>query len=170
MLNQINWLEGFEPGNTDNFVSNEIIIKGVTAQTAWKYIVDTKLWPLYYDNVSKIELENNSNYLVNELKFNFNTFEFLVQAQVKELQAPTETSPGRIGWYGLCAGDENNRLEVYHAFLFENVANDCVRILTQETQIGKPGQEMALQKPNPMLNAHQDWLEGIASVIKKELN
>jgi hypothetical protein len=36
------------------------------------------------------------------------------------------------------------------------------RILTQETQIGKPAQELARTKPNPMLNAHQEWIDGLA--------
>jgi len=37
-----------------------------------------------------------------------------------------------------------------------------VRILTQGTQIGEPARELAATKPNPMLNAHQEWIEGLA--------
>ncbi|WDV49722.1 hypothetical protein PV963_04775 [Streptomyces coeruleorubidus] len=36
-----------------------------------------------------------------------------------------------------------------------------VRILTQETRIGRPAAELARQAPNPMLNGHQAWLDGL---------
>ncbi|QNT78333.1 hypothetical protein JGUZn3_11060 [Entomobacter blattae] len=32
MLNSIIWPSGFEPGKTDNFVSNEVIVSGLTVQ------------------------------------------------------------------------------------------------------------------------------------------
>ncbi|WP_218011294.1 MULTISPECIES: hypothetical protein [unclassified Bacillus (in: firmicutes)] len=34
--------------------------------------------------------------------------------------------------------------------------------LTQETQNGKAAKEMAAAKPNPMINGHQDWIDGLA--------
>ncbi|WP_225828313.1 hypothetical protein [Streptomyces naphthomycinicus] len=47
-----------------------------------------------------------------------------------------------------------------HARLVE-APGDRVRILTQETQIGRPAAELARQTPNPMLNGHQAWLDGL---------
>jgi len=41
-----------------------------------------------------------------------------------------------------------------------------VRILTQETQKGKPAQDLAKAKPNPMINGHQDWLDGLVNAAK----
>jgi hypothetical protein len=45
--------------------------------------------------------------------------------------------------------------------LIEDLPDNRVRVLTQESQIGKPALEMSKAKPNPMLNKHQDWLEGL---------
>ncbi|MFF8233352.1 SRPBCC family protein [Streptomyces caelestis] len=43
----------------------------------------------------------------------------------------------------------------------EDLPGGRVRILTQETQIGRPAAEPARQTPNPMLNGHQAWLDGL---------
>ncbi|EFD0040474.1 SRPBCC domain-containing protein, partial [Escherichia coli] len=34
-MNEINWPEGFVPGFTDNFVSNEMIISGLNVKDIW---------------------------------------------------------------------------------------------------------------------------------------
>ncbi|HEX6355730.1 hypothetical protein [Actinophytocola sp.] len=39
---------------TINFVSNEVIVQGVTAAQVWRYLVDTSTWESYYDNVADI--------------------------------------------------------------------------------------------------------------------
>ena len=44
--------------------------------------------------------------------------------------------------------------------LVEDLDHDRVRILTQETQKGKPAEELAKARPNPMINGHQEWLDG----------
>lgn len=169
MLNSIKWPKGYEPENVDNFVSNEVIIKGHTAKDAWEYIVNTSIWSDYYENVSNIKFDtDNFPFLEKNVDFTFNTFVFLVEAKVLEFEPPTDATPGRIAWSGFCAGEDD--LYVYHAWLFENYGENAVRILTQETQKGKPAIAMANELPNPMLNAHQSWLDGISrflSEIKK---
>ncbi|MDR3105930.1 MAG: SRPBCC domain-containing protein, partial [Yokenella regensburgei] len=42
-----------------------------------------------------------------------------------------------------------------------------VRILTQETQNGVPAKDLANTRPNPMLNGHQEWLDGLIRAAKK---
>ena len=42
-----------------------------------------------------------------------------------------------------------------------------VRILTQESQKGKPAVELHNTKPNPMINGHQDWLDGLVAAARK---
>ncbi|MDD2135396.1 hypothetical protein NP537_14235 [Pseudomonas kurunegalensis] len=54
-----------------------------------------------------------------------------------------------------------------HAWLIEDLPGNRVRILTQETQKGKPAAELARTKPNPMINGHQDWIEGLAQAALK---
>ena len=48
-----------------------------------------------------------------------------------------------------------------HAWVIDDMPGERVRVLTQESQIGKPATGLAQAKPNPMLNAHQDWLDGL---------
>ena len=52
MLNEIKWLGGYLPGTTDNFASNEIIAKVITAKDVFEDLIDTLIW------VSDIELYN----------------------------------------------------------------------------------------------------------------
>jgi len=49
---------------------------------------------------------------------------------------------------------------VLHAWLVEDLPAGRVRILTQETQLGEPAAALAEERPNPMLNGHQAWLDG----------
>lgn len=93
-------------------------------------------------------------------------FGFPIEAEVTELEAPTATTPGRIAWHGWAEGDAETRLDVHHAWLVELLSGDRVRILTQESQIGKPAKELATTKPNPMINGHQAWLDGLVAVGK----
>ncbi|WP_258229815.1 hypothetical protein [Pseudomonas putida] len=103
--------------------------------------------------------------LMNGVRFYFETFGFPVEAQCNEFDAPSEDHPGRIAWHGW-AGKGEDRLDVHHAWLIENLEGGRVRILTQETQIGKPAQELAKAQPNPMINGHQDWLNGLVDAAK----
>lgn len=166
MLNSIKWQEGFKPEDSDNFVSNEVIVKNYTAKDAWEYIINTSIWSKYYKNVSNIKFESNAfPILEKDIDFTFNTFEFLVEAKVLEFVPPVDNNPGRIAWIGNCVGED---LNVYHAWVFENYGENAVRILTQETQNGKLAIEMASELPNPMLNAHQAWLDGIVKFLKEK--
>ncbi len=140
MMNAIIWPEEYTPGTTDNFASNEVIVKGLSLEKVWKHLVTAPLWPTY--------------------------FGFPIEAEVTELEAPTATTPGRIAWHGWAEGDAETRLDVHHAWLVELLSGDRVRILTQESQIGKPAKELATTKPNPMINGHQAWLDGLVAVGK----
>ncbi|HEC0596820.1 TPA: SRPBCC domain-containing protein, partial [Pseudomonas aeruginosa] len=53
------------------------------------------------------------------------------------------------------------------AWLVENLDGRRVRILTQETQKGKPAEELHNAKPNPMINGHQDWLDSLVEAARK---
>ena len=52
MLNEIKWPDGYLPGKTYNFESNEIIAKVITAKDVFEDLIDTLIW------VSDIELYN----------------------------------------------------------------------------------------------------------------
>ena len=98
-------------------------------------------------------------------RFYFETFGFPVDAEVVELVEPQNGQAGRIAWHGW-AGEGETRLDVHHAWLLEELDGGRVRILTQETQNGEPAKELAKAKPNPMINGHQEWLDGMVAAAR----
>ena len=161
-MNAILWPEKYLPGTTDNFVSNEVIVPGLSVAEVWTYLNDTSWWEGYYKNVSAVGFESGQGpQLAAGLKFRFTTFVFPVAAEVVEWVPPTEGKPARLAWTGLIGQGTEDELDVLHAWLIEDLPGGRVRVLTQETQNGKPAREMAVKRPNPMLNAHQDWLDGL---------
>ncbi|WP_404199152.1 SRPBCC family protein [Streptomyces tauricus] len=167
--NAINWPEKYTPGTGDNFVSNEVIVAGLNAADLWHYLVDTSEWESYYDNVADISFpQGGGPELKDGSHFSFGTFGFPpLDAQVVEFQAPAPDLPGRLSWTAKQDGKPEERLDVLHAWLIEDLPGDRVRILTQETQIGAPAAALAQERPNPMLNGHQAWLDGLLRAAAK---
>lgn len=161
--NAVNWPEKYLPGTGDNFVSNEVIVRNLTATRIWHYLTDTSTWEGYYDNVADISFpQGGGPELKDDLVFSFGTFGFPpLAARVVEFQAPSDDVPGRLSWTAKQDGGPAERLDVLHAWLVEDLPGDRVRVLTQETQIGEPAAALADERPNPMLNGHQAWLDGL---------
>lgn len=165
-MNQILWPEGYLPGFTDNFVSNETIVAGLSAADIWPLLSRPEQWPTYYANSANVRFHDGQGPdLAAGMRFYFETFSFPVEAQCNEFIPPTPGEPGRIAWHGW-AGEGDTRLDVHHAWLIEDLPHGRVRILTQETQKGKPAEELAKARPNPMINGHQDWLDGLISAAR----
>lgn len=165
-MNEIIWPEGFVPGFTENFASNEVIVAGLNAVQIWPFLSQALKWPTYYANSAHVRFHDHLGPdLANGVRFYFETFGFPVEAQCNEYVPPSSTGPSRIAWHGW-AGEGDTRLDVHHAWLIEDLPNGRVRILTQETQKGKPALDLAKTKPNPMINGHQDWLEGLVKAAQ----
>lgn len=98
-----------------------------------------------------------------ERKISGNTRKLVTETVTRRSQ------PGRVAWHGW-AGENETRLDVHHAWLIEDLAGGRVRILTQETQKGKPAAELAKTRPNPMTNGHQEWLDGLIDAARKAKN
>ena len=81
----------------------------------------------------------------------------MLPSRVEESVTPGKGQAGRLAWSAKLDGDEGSAVDVYHAWLVEDLEGGRVRILTQESQIGKPAAELAGAKPNKMLLGHQDW-------------
>ncbi|MDH2431729.1 SRPBCC domain-containing protein [Pokkaliibacter sp. MBI-7] len=167
-MNAIIWPEGYVPGYTENYVSNEVIVAGLSAADIWPLLATPSEWPGYYTNSANVRFyDEQGPVLTCDDRFYFETFGFPVEARCNEFVAPTADQPGRVAWHGW-AGEEGSesRLDVHHAWLVENLEGGRVRILTQETQKGKPAAELHVAKPNPMINGHQDWLDGLVSAAR----
>jgi hypothetical protein len=168
-MNAIEWPDNFIPGFTDNFVSNEMILPNLNAENVWPWLINAHRWPEYYSNSAKVKYHAScQSELTTGVRFSFETFGFLVEALCVECIQPNKTTAGRIAWWGWSGEQgENSRLDVHHAWLVENLTGNRLRILTQETQQGEPAKTLAVTRPNPMLNGHQDWLDGLIKIARK---
>lgn len=168
MQSAILWPQDFLPGTTDNFASNELIVAGLSAQDIWAQLNDTGLWGSYYSNAVDIRFHDNSGPLLSDgARFRFTTFGFPVEAKVTEYVPPVAGQAARIAWHGWVDGDATQRLDVIHAWLFEDLPGGRVRVLTQESQTGVPARELAQTVPNPMINGHQEWITGLVGAARK---
>lgn len=166
-MESIIWPEEYTPGFTDNYCSNEVIVAGLTVADVWPFLNTTDHWPTYYHNVADIRFYDGTGpELSFGARFHFSTFGFPIEAEVTEYVPATDGKPARLAWHGWAEGDEETRLDVIHAWLLEDLDQGRVRILTQESQIGGPAKELARTKPNPMINGHQDWLDGLINAAK----
>ena len=163
------WPEKYLPGMTDNFVSNEVIAKGITASQIWALLANISKWETYYDNCEKITPPDSGPMLKKGDTFKFSTFGFpVLTCPVEESTAPKDGQAGRIAWSAKLEGGPDEETDVYHAWLVEDLDGGRVRILTQESQIGKPAADLSEKKPNKMLLGHQDWLDGLVAAARGE--
>ncbi|HKP78404.1 MAG TPA: SRPBCC domain-containing protein [Phenylobacterium sp.] len=161
-MSDIVWPQDYLPGFTDNFASNEIVVPKLNTADVWPYLVDPRFWPTYYSNVSEISFhEGFGPELSAGARFRFTTFGFQVEAEIVEYVPPAAGQPARLAWHGW-SGEAQTRGDAHHAWLIEDLPGGRVRLLTQETQKGQPARDLAATQPNPMINAHQEWLEGLA--------
>lgn len=165
MLNEIHWPEQYIPGTTDNFASNEVIVKNLDINQVWALLVNPFAWPTYYANSSDPHFKNEvDKTLYQGCPFFFKTFGFPIDAEVTECEAP-DNGVARLAWHGWAEGDAEHRLDVTHAWLIEELSGNRLRILTQESQIGKPAAAMA--GTNTMIDGHQDWLNGLVKMASR---
>lgn len=158
------WPEHFLPGTTDNFVSNEVIAQGISAQQIWALLSDISKWESYYKNCAQITPPDSGPTLEKGGIFKFSTFGFPpLTCTVEESVSPTKDTAGRIAW-----SSKTDELEVYHAWVVEDLEKGRVRILTQESQIGQIFEQWSIEKPNKMLLGHQDWLDGLVHAARGE--
>jgi hypothetical protein len=164
-MSDILWPAGYVPGFTDNYCSNEVIVAGLTAAEVWPLLATPAHWPGYYANSANPRFYDcKGPQLEAGVRFYFETFGFPVESQVVECVPPVAGQPARLAWHGW-AGEPGaaDRLDVHHAWLIEDLSGGRVRILTQETQNGEPAKALAKTRPNPMINGHQDWLDGLVA-------
>ncbi|KEY39767.1 polyketide cyclase [Helicobacter pylori] len=161
-MNAIQWPKKWIPGETDNFVSNEVIVKGLDFNKVVQHLRDVSCWEKYYKNSGNVHMHNQDNTILKDkTRFRFETFGFLIEAQVEEFELKDTIL--RLAWRGWNEAKGDEYLEAYHAWIVEKLDNDRVRILTQETQLGVPAKALAKSVPNAMLNGHQAWLDGLVA-------
>ena len=123
----------YSPGTTDNFVSNEIIVKSISVQQIWAQLADISQWSTYYKNCANITVPDEGPQLEKGRVFKFSTFGFPpLTCTVRESVPPEGKREGRLAW----ESKTPEGLAIYHAWLVQNLEGGRVRVLTQESQIG----------------------------------
>ena len=59
-MSDIIWPEKYLPGTTDNYVSNEVIVKNLSTREVWPFLNNTTYWPTYYNNAPKIGFDGGA--------------------------------------------------------------------------------------------------------------
>lgn len=55
-MSDILWPVGFVPGFTDNYVSNEVIVAGLTTAGIWPFLAIPSRWPDDYASAADVEI------------------------------------------------------------------------------------------------------------------
>lgn len=166
-MSDILWPPGYVPGFTDHYVSNEVIVSGLSVQDVWPFLDIPSRWPTYYPNAADIRFHDGKGpSFGNGDRFFFSTFGFPVEAQVVEHVPPVPGQPARVAWHGWAGDTHETRLDVHHAWLLEDLSGGRLRILTQETQNGAPAVALANDPAHPMIHGHQQWLNGLVAAAR----
>lgn len=170
-MHEINWPAGYIPGFADNFASDEAIVAGLSVADVWPQLENTDAWPGYCSNATDIRFHDGSGPRVSAgARFRFMTFGFPLEAEVIEYVPARGDQPARAAWHGWVEGDAQSRLDVHHAWLLEDLSGERVRILAQETLNGVPTSQLATTRPNPMINGHREWLDGMIAAARATLS
>ena len=91
-MEAIHWPKEFTPGFTDNFVSAETYVAGLTAEEVFPYLTHAHIWADYYDGVSDVKLSGSDEKpeLKEGTKFSFNIIGWDVTAEVVEFVEPSK--------------------------------------------------------------------------------
>ena len=78
---------------------------------------------------------------------------------------PSGCEAGRLSWSAKLE-DNSDEIEVYYAWLIEDLSGGVVRVITQQTQIGILATKWKNMQPNKLLLGHQDWLDGLVTAAR----
>ena len=164
-MKAINWPKEFLPGTTDNFTSNEVIIKDLSTKDIWIFLEDASLWSSYYKNIVDVKMKNQKSFRLNGLtKFNYTILGLNLEAIMLEYIPPEKNNEGRISWYAFLDDDKDKRIDIVHCWLIENLDGGRVRILSQTSQKGIPAINFKNSHPNIIVNFNQDWIDNLVKI------
>lgn len=168
-MNEIRWPEMFTPGMTDHFVSVEKILAGMNAAQIWPLIGRPTVWPQFHPRIAEVSFGQGEGVdLAPGSRFVFRIGDVVVNAELAVLDAPTPHRPAQIAWIGRVNAGTENAVTAYFAWLIEDLEGGRVRVLAQESLLGKPALAMAGMRPDPVLNAHHDWLMNLVAAVGRQ--
>jgi hypothetical protein len=120
----IRWPEKYRPDQTKVHVRNELEMTA-PSETIWAWLIRARLWPTWYPNSKRVEIEGSGPDLGPGSRFRWTTFGVRLDSKVEEFVAGE-----RLAWSARATG-----VDAYHAWLIENRGAGCY-VLTEETQNG----------------------------------
>ena len=160
------WPNKYQPGTADSFVSNEIVAKGVAAMQIWTLLADISKWESTYASLSHVAPPESGPKLEKGDTFKFRLLNFpVLTCSVRASVPPRDRETGRLSWSAQLEDDPDG-IDLYDAWLVEDLGGGAVRILTQQTQIGKLASEWKATKPNKLLLGHQNWLDSLVAAAQ----
>jgi hypothetical protein len=119
----VNFPKHYLPGTTDNFVSNEVYVTGLTASEVWPLLVVPERWASYYDGATDIVFPDNDGPELREgTRLWFAPFNLApLHSVINELVSPRNGRPGRLSWTGQMKQDGTQLIDVLHGFLVEDL-------------------------------------------------
>ncbi len=149
---EIHWPNKYHPDNCPVRVRNELDMMA-SPEHVWSWLIRATHWPEWYSNSANVKiLDTTGPDLFEGAQFRWKTFDVTITSTVREF-VPNE----RIAWDAQTFG-----LDVYHAWVLQPSEIGC-HVLTEETQHGFLARLGNLVMPKRMYNAHQLWLEALAS-------
>jgi hypothetical protein len=161
-MNSIHWPEGYLPGFTDNFVSNEVIVAGLSAAQVWpispppphgRPITPTAPIPPFSTAPARCSpTERASSSAPSAFPSTRAATTMSLPPMVNRAASPGTAGPvrkaRRTGWTCITPG-------------WSRIWTGPRAHPDPGNAEGEPAKELAKADPNPMINGHQDWLNGL---------
>jgi hypothetical protein len=142
----IHWPDGYDPGKSDVFAHNAIIIDA-PAGDIWAKLIDAAAWPAWYSNASDLVVNDPSGMLSDGVTFDWTTFGLKIASTIAEY-----VPQSRIGWYG--TGDQ---LRAYHTWLLIPRNGNSTYVVMEEVGLGPAARQLARTNPGHMHRGHDLW-------------
>lgn len=162
----------FQPGTTDNFVSNEVVVPHSTAVDIWHRLVDLSDWKdhliggeaTWEESSSSSSTSDGAAILTKGARFTLKKFNLpALSCEVTHAVPPVRGQAGSLAWRATSLvgssssssssppDDRQRRLETYHAWLVEDLGEGRVRIRSQEVQSGLLAKELREERPSTVV-------------------
>jgi len=153
----IHWPEAFHPETTALFAHNEIIIDA-SVEKIWKLLVDLRQWPVWYPNVTELQVLSGGPILQQGTHWQWKTFDTLFESDAYESEPYS-----RLGWYGYLPGTEP---AFCHTWYLAARGESCL-VITEESAKGPEAEKIRKQDEAMMHRGHRLWLEALKWMAEK---
>ena len=169
ITDKIIWPPAYDPSLADGIVSNELIVKHMTPEELWPYLINISDWDRFSKDVTDTQFIDPSvedPHLFAKAEFEYSEAGLNLAAHVLECVKPKADRPGRISWEGNIKGKDGAEFSFCQAWLLAMAPDHGTRILTEMSVKGSLATDELL---GSFHNINRMWLEGLAEYTLKHL-